>query len=78
MAMKFLVTSEAMDRPPRHSLFLFFFFFFFFSADFVAHTAFQVIVRASSRVLMWGWYEQRLRAVIVRDGRGRHGVQGLR
>jgi hypothetical protein len=47
-------------------------------ADFVAHTVFQAIERTSSRAFMWEWYEQRLGAVIVRDERGRHGVQGLR
>jgi hypothetical protein len=47
-------------------------------ADFVAHTAFQAIVRTPSRAFIWEWYEQRLGAVIVRDERGRHGVQGLR
>jgi hypothetical protein len=46
-------------------------------ADFVAHTAFQAIVRTPSRAFMWEWYEQRLGAVIVRDEQGRHGVQGL-
>ncbi len=46
-------------------------------ADFVAHTAFQAIVRAPSRAFMWEWYEQRLGAVIVRDGRSRYGVRGL-
>jgi hypothetical protein len=46
-------------------------------ADFVAHTAFQAIVRASNRAFMWEWYEQRLGATIVRDERGRHGIQGL-
>jgi hypothetical protein len=47
-------------------------------ADFVAHTAFQAIVRAPSRAFLWEWYEQRLGAVIVRDARGRYGVKGLR
>jgi hypothetical protein len=36
-------------------------------ADFVAHTAFQAIVRAPNRAFLWEWYEQRLGAVIVRD-----------
>lgn len=43
-------------------------------ADFVVHAAFQAIVRAPSRAFMWEWYEQRLGAVIVRDGRNRGGV----
>ncbi len=46
-------------------------------ADFVAHTAFQAVVRAPNRAFLWEWYEQRLGAVIVRDERGRHGVNGL-
>jgi hypothetical protein len=46
-------------------------------ADFVAHTAFQAIVRAPNRAFLWEWYEQRLGAVIVRDLRGRCGVRGL-
>jgi hypothetical protein len=46
-------------------------------ADFVAHTAFQAIVRAPGRAFMWEWYEQRLGAVIIRDGWSRYGVRGL-
>jgi hypothetical protein len=46
-------------------------------ADFVAHTAFQSISRAPNRAFMWEWYEQRLGAVIVRDGQGRGGVRCL-
>ncbi|MGA2165524.1 MAG: DUF3800 domain-containing protein [Solirubrobacteraceae bacterium] len=46
-------------------------------ADFVAHVAFQAIVRAPSRAFLWEWYEQRLGTVIVRDEWGRHGVRGL-
>jgi Protein of unknown function (DUF3800) len=36
-------------------------------ADFVAHTAFQAIVRAPNRAFLWEWYKQRLGAVVVRD-----------
>ena len=46
-------------------------------ADFVAHVAFQAIVRAPSRAFLWEWYQQRLGTVIVRDEWGRHGVRGL-
>jgi hypothetical protein len=35
-------------------------------ADFVAHTAFQAIVRVPNRAFLWEWYEQRLGPVIVR------------
>jgi len=43
-------------------------------ADFVAHTAFQAIVRTPSRVFMWEWYEQRLGAIIVRSSSVTSGV----
>jgi hypothetical protein len=46
-------------------------------ADFVAHTAFQSIVRAPNRAFLWEWYEQRLGAIVVRAEQGRHGAQGL-
>jgi len=46
-------------------------------ADFVAHTTFQAIMRAPNRAFMWEWYEQRLGAVVVRDGRSRYGIRGL-
>jgi Protein of unknown function (DUF3800) len=38
-------------------------------ADFVAHTAFQAIVRTPSRAFLWEWYKQRLGAVVVSDRR---------
>ncbi len=46
-------------------------------ADFVAHAAFQSIVRRKSRAFMWEWYEQQLGNVIVRDPSARSGIRGL-
>lgn len=46
-------------------------------ADFVAHAAFQSIVRRKSRAFMWEWYEQQLGSVIVRDPGARSGIRGL-
>jgi hypothetical protein len=46
-------------------------------ADFVAHTAFQSIVRAPNRAFLWEWYEQRLGAIVVGAEQGPHGAQGL-
>ena len=47
-------------------------------ADFVAHAAFQAIVRSPRRAFSWEWYERRLGPVIVRAGQSSHGIPELK